>query len=157
MFFTPRATAPRRFRNESVLHDWGKLRKIRIPGGKMTEIKIILPIPDACLSPNWRGHWAVRAKATKQLRKTAAILALSEIALIAGPPCWKKATAQVTYHFRDKRRRDKDNFQARLKAAFDGIVDAGILADDSGLTHLPMVFKLTALTPWVEIVIKETE
>lgn len=36
------------------------------------------------------------------------------------------------------RRRDRDNLLASLKAAFDGIADAGLVENDAGLTHLPV-------------------
>jgi len=42
-----------------------------------------------------------------------------------------KATAIVTVYRRDKRRVDPDNFAARLKGYWDGLVAAGLLADDS--------------------------
>ena len=43
-----------------------------------------------------------------------------------------------------------------MKAAYDGIVDAGILADDSYdvLTHQPTVFERDPECPRVEIVVE---
>lgn len=54
-------------------------------------------------------------------------------------PRWKTANVQITVTPPDRRRRDKDNLLASLKAAFDGAQDAGLIADDSGLTYLPIV------------------
>jgi Holliday junction resolvase RusA-like endonuclease len=42
-----------------------------------------------------------------------------------------------------------------LKAAFDGLADAGLIADDSGLTHLPVIVKVDKLNPRVELHIVE--
>lgn len=39
--------------------------------------------------------------------------------------------ATTTFHVTDKRRRDLDNLMASIKPLWDGLVDAGILADDS--------------------------
>lgn len=57
---------------------------------------------------------------------------------------------------RDKRRRDIRNAESMMKAAYDGIVDAGILADDSYdvLTHQPTVFERDPECPRVEIVVE---
>ena len=43
---------------------------------------------------------------------------------------------------------------ASLKATFDGLVDAGLLHDDSALTHLPLVFLVDAKNPRVELLLK---
>jgi Holliday junction resolvase RusA-like endonuclease len=40
-------------------------------------------------------------------------------------------TADVTFVVPDRRRRDMDNLLAMLKPAWDGLVDAGLLVDDS--------------------------
>lgn len=39
------------------------------------------------------------------------------------------AVVRVTYHFKDKRRRDPDNYSGKM--ILDGLVRAGIIADDS--------------------------
>jgi Holliday junction resolvase RusA-like endonuclease len=41
----------------------------------------------------------------------------------------QKATVKITYHFKDDRRRDPDNYSGKF--ILDGLVRAGILADDS--------------------------
>lgn len=86
-----------------------------------------LPWPDSRLHPNARNHWAVRAKAVKQARMEAAILARAsgirkiraeslEVSLVFSPP--------------DKRRRDLDGLLSAMKASLDGISDV-IGVDDS--------------------------
>ena len=54
------------------------------------------------------------------------------------PMKWHAATARLTFHFPDNRRRDPDNLLARSKALFDGLVDAQLLVDDNKVTHLPV-------------------
>lgn len=41
----------------------------------------------------------------------------------------KKAVVTLTYYFKDKRRRDPDNYSGKM--ILDGLVRAGILQDDS--------------------------
>jgi Holliday junction resolvase RusA-like endonuclease len=62
-----------------------------------------------------------------------------------------RATAQVTFYFDSKRRRDPDNALAAMKAAFDGMVDAKIIADDSRLVHLPVIMLIDRESPRVVI------
>lgn len=91
-------------------------------------IQITLPWPDKRLNPNnARGHWAKRSGPIKQARSDAAWLAKAAI----GPkPDWPGAKVSMTFCPPDKRRRDRDNLIASMKAATDGIADAlGI--DDS--------------------------
>ncbi len=45
------------------------------------------------------------------------------------PDPMKGVTVTLTYHFKDKRRRDPDNYSGKM--ILDGLVRAGIIADDS--------------------------
>lgn len=79
---------------------------------------IALPWPDRVLSPNWRGHWAVKANAVKRARSHAGWMAKA-----AG---WRALPPQVlpvtiTFHPPDRRGRDTDNALSALKGALDGI------------------------------------
>lgn len=115
----------------------------------MQRIVITLSLPPRELSPNWRGHWARKAKAVKAYRAQAWATAMA-----AGKyqkPMWATATAQATFYHSSNRRRDTDNLLASLKAAFDGIAEAGIVANDSGITHLPVVRLVDTETPRVQI------
>lgn len=100
---------------------------------------IDLSLPPKALSPNARPHWRTKANATKKYRRLAGLLAL---AALNGqdPPRLKTATARLTFTFPDhpSRQRDHDNLAASMKAAWDGLADAGILDNDRGLTHLPL-------------------
>jgi len=110
---------------------------------------ITLPLPPRELSPNWRGHWAQKAKAVKKYRQLAWAVAMSETRCN-----WPTANAQATFYFRDRRRRDRDNLLASLKSAFDGLTDAGVIDDDSGLTHLPVIVEYDKANPRVEITVE---
>lgn len=89
------------------------------------------------LSANQRLHWAKRATITKQVRQEAAWRARSK-KLPAMRAC------QVTLHYRprDNRRRDADNLVPTLKALCDGLVDAGLVPDDTPnymMKHMPVI------------------
>ena len=46
-------------------------------------------------------------------------------------PALDRATVTVTFGLPDKRRRDPGGLQERMKPWFDGLVEAGVLTDDS--------------------------
>ncbi len=120
-------------------------------------VKVTLPLPHRALSPNARVHWREKATATKAYRALASTSGREQIIGQANAGRhewrWKSATAQATFFHTQNRRRDRDNLLASLKAAFDGIADAGIVADDSGITHLPVQCKIDKDSPRVEITI----
>ena len=97
----------------------------------MTTITICLPLPDRLLHPNARCHWAKKAKAVK-LAKEAAFYE-ARLAGVHGN-LWKTADVKAVFYFQLSRTRDKDNSSASLKAYLDGIVQAGLLVNDSGLS-----------------------
>ena len=104
-----------------------------------------LPLPPKELSPNYRArHWAQVSTAKAAYRrdcgwtaKGAMFAAAARAAETTPPPPMVNfplaapVTAHVTFVVPDKRRRDLDNLSASMKAAWDGIVDAGVLVDDS--------------------------
>lgn len=114
---------------------------------------ITLPLPPRELHPNARVHFMARAKQTKSYRFHAAVVVRQTRVGVAER--WKTATVQATFYFKDKRRRDKDGMLSSLKASFDGLADAGLIADDSGLTHLPVIVKLDKKNPRVELIVTE--
>ena len=124
-----------------------------VEGGSVNSITIKLPLPPKELSPNARCHWGKKAKAVKQYRKLASFEAFIESSNLKQR--WKDARSYVTAYFKDKRRRDRDNLLASLKSAFDGIVDAGVLDDDSGLIHMPIDMCVDKHDPRVEITIEK--
>ena len=115
---------------------------------------IILPLPAQRLSPNCPvGTGAGRiakAAATKRYREQARSAA-ERVRLDSIP--WRRATARLTFYWPTKRRRDVRNAEHMMKPAYDGIVDAGIIPDDSAehLTHHPTRFDYDSAHPRVEI------
>jgi crossover junction endodeoxyribonuclease RusA len=69
---------------------------------------------------------------------------------------WEKASVTPVFYFPNERRRDEDNAIASLKAAYDGIVDAGLLPDDDH-KHMQRErpeFKIDKRHPRVELTIE---
>lgn len=83
--------------------------------------QIVLPWPDNRLSPNARGHWAIKAKAVAAARSDAFYAAKA-----AGVPTLHEGPIRLvwTFHPPDKRARDLDNMIACTKGVADGIADA---------------------------------
>lgn len=90
-------------------------------------MRVTLPWPDRILSPNARAHWRRKAAVVKVARQHAAMTALA----IRGFRAMRARLAgdgplplTITFFPPDARRRDRDNMQASLKHALDGIADA---------------------------------
>lgn len=125
------------------------------------KLTITLPLPNASLSPNSRKHWRVKAKFTKLYRLLANIEAINSMLRANMHHAewtfkWQSATVRCHFYHRDSRRRDADNLLASMKAAFDGLADAGLVTNDSGFTHLPVLVAKDGKNPRVEITIEET-
>jgi crossover junction endodeoxyribonuclease RusA len=86
-----------------------------------------LPWPDKSLSPNGRVHWATKARAVKDAKRTAAVMARVEIIT---RPQWLSARLEWAFHPKTAHALDLDNCIASCKAYQDGIsIALGI--DDS--------------------------
>ena len=101
-------------------------------------MKIVLPLPPKELHPNARPHWAQKAKATKKYRSDAKWATLYAMDISETNGEWPTATVKATFYVKTNHKRDADNMLASLKAAMDGLADAGLIVNDSGLTHLPV-------------------
>jgi hypothetical protein len=124
-----------------------------------TSYTITLPLPHKHLSPNGRPHWRAKAKATKAARckcSLETVLATKAFA-VQHQPRWKTATVLIRAYFKDARKRDKYNNQAACMAYFDGLADAGLIDNDSGLTHLPMVVAIDKKNPRIEMVVTKQD
>lgn len=135
----------------------------------MSKHTITIGIPDAVLSPNARSHWAKVSAAKKSLRrKVVDVITIMHPKLV--DKRWESATIQYHFYFPDRRRRDDDNFAARMKAARDALgqrsynknglvngVGAGVVADDCGFTQLPTIMGYDKDNPRVEIHIERTD
>lgn len=80
----------------------------------------------APMSLNDRHTWQQKARLKKPYREAANILARA--AKI--PPC-EKVRVTLIYTPKDRRRRDPLNLVATLKLVEDGLVDAGVVPDDT--------------------------
>lgn len=77
------------------------------------------------LNANQRLHWAAKATKTREIR-SAAMWAAHAIR-----PRPSRVTVQLVWVVTDRRRRDSDNIYPTFKAMCDGLVDAGIVPDDT--------------------------
>ena len=130
------------------------------------EFQIILRLPGKALNPNSRPHWGSKAKATKELREEASFVTEAEIRLLRKrlaqsdlkfSTVWNHVFVKPVFFFKDKRKRDKDNCSASLKAARDGICDAmkkyGYVEDDDNFVPMPPEIKVDKHVPRVEITV----
>jgi len=99
-------------------------------------VVIILPLPARVLSPNCAigsiGGRFAKAAAAKRYRRLAREAVEAE--QVESMP-WGRVSVQATFLHPTRRRRDQDNAMASLKAAYDGIVDSGLVVDDD-YTHM---------------------
>ena len=131
--------------------------------GQADSITVTIGIPHRALSPNGRAHWRTKAKYRKAQREASHMMAaLSlDLTVYAGwpnPPKWPAATIAVQWFGKTANvlRMDADNAIGSLKGAIDGLADAGLLADDRGVTWLPPVFAVDKANPRVELVVTES-
>lgn len=95
-----------------------------------------LPWTAPPLSMNDRDKWQVKAAKTAKVRAAVSWIVRAEV-----PPL-DRCDVVLTYHPRDKRRRDEDNLVATLKVACDAIVTAGVVRDDTPdlmVKHMPVI------------------
>ena len=84
------------------------------------------PRPDEWINANTREHWAVKAAKVRNWRAAAAHHAMAALV----PPMTRlEVVAQPRWA--SKRRHDNGNIAPTVKACVDGLVDAGVLVDDS--------------------------
>lgn len=89
------------------------------------------------LSLNDRMAWPVKARLTRGVRN-----AVAAHARALKVPALPHVHVQLEYTPRDARRRDPDNLWATAKPAIDGLVDAGVVPDDTTVyvcRHEPVI------------------
>lgn len=103
----------------------------------MTEARLWIPhLPSAQLGGNARGHWAKAYAEHKTLREAARLYAQQQL---RGVRFGGRTIATVrVFTPRPGIRRDWDNYLKRLKPVWDGIVDAGVVPDDSSKHLVPV-------------------
>lgn len=99
--------------------------------------EIQLPWMAPPMNLNHRMHWRRKAALTRAVRDTTHVL----VKAAKIKPCPR---VDVTLHYqpRDRRVRDEENPTPTYKAICDGIVDAGVVPDDSPefmVKHLPVI------------------
>lgn len=92
-------------------------------------IVVTLPLPNPKLHAHNTGHWRGKSKLIKELRTLAKLECRK--AMKGKRPKWAKATIHYRFFFKNNRRRDAVNAKQSMKAAVDGVVDAGLIPDDS--------------------------
>ena len=107
--------------------------------------------PKPPLSLNDRMHWRKRAKITADIRGY-----IREWAFYNVPAC---SASEVWLHYvpRDGRRRDADNLVPILKACCDGLVDAGVVPDDTPelmTKHMPVIDAPDRTDPHLYLVVR---
>lgn len=85
---------------------------------------ITFPYERPPLTANQRMHWRKKAQVTKAVRKLTKLSA-------GHIPTLQQCRVQLVWLVLDSRRRDVDNVVTTLKAMCDGLVDAGIVPDDT--------------------------
>lgn len=90
-------------------------------------MKITLSWPTKDLSPNARGHWAIKARAKKAYRAACATQARSQGLTRLNA---ERLHLKITFVPPNRRARDLDNMLASLKSGLDGLCDV-LGVDDS--------------------------
>ena len=103
------------------------------------------------LSLNDRMHWRKKASITKTVRFNVGAVAAYAV------PAVSAAIVELHYVPRDARRRDRDNLVATLKPCMDGLVDAGVIPDDTPeyLTWTVHIDPPNRLDPHLYLVVRE--
>ena len=98
---------------------------------KSESVIVILPLPAKVLQPNCTigsiGGRMMKASASKRYRRLACEAVQDE--QIESAP-WSVVGVKATFYFKNKIPRDQDNAVASIKAAYDGIVDSGLVSND---------------------------
>lgn len=99
----------------------------------MTEHVLTVDVPASQIitSNNERGHWAKRSGVKRTLRHKTELLARAARL----PRGLQRVHITVYIDYPDRRRRDVANLYPTIKCQIDGLVDAGVIVDDSD-THL---------------------
>lgn len=101
----------------------------------MTDLTFEIP-RGVVLNSNGRHHWATKARNTRHIRGLAKTAALNS-GQVADPP----VTITATIQYARAGRHDAHNLQPTVKALIDGLVDGGLLIDDSDEYVHAVIFK----------------
>lgn len=94
------------------------------------------------------NRWGYQA----EKKRWAAVIALT--CRPRPPEPLKRAAVRLVYHFKDGRRRDPDNYSGKM--ILDGLVGAGIIADDSFSCIELQLAAVYDKGGYTEIIVEET-
>lgn len=103
------------------------------------------------LTANQRMHWRQKAEITRAVRQ------LGYIAVLDLPKNQARISVGLTWVVKDARRRDVDNIVPTLKALCDGIVDAGVVPDDTPefmVKTMPEIRLDRTVQPHLELIVE---
>lgn len=123
-----------------------------VPDPAPREWTVQLPAGLPLLNANQRLHWRRRAELTKNLRTLVWLLARD-----AGVPALRRAHVVAEYRPPDRRRRDVHNLYPSAKAAVDGLIDAGVLPDDSDRYLVGPDMRFGGIEPGGQLLLHITE
>ena len=86
-------------------------------------------LPPVECSPNWRGHWATRAKASREA-KTLAYMCLLGTCRVDSPQ--GAQGIHYIFHVKNHKWKDTDNLIGRAKPFLDGLKGC-LIEDDHGI------------------------
>ena len=119
------------------------------PGPTFT---IDLAHPRPPLTANDRTHWRTKARVTKALRQEAA----ARVTALRIPE-YPRIRVSLVWVVKDRRRRDGgENIAPTLKPLIDGLVDAGVVADDDQFhvfRDMPTIRFEKGATPHLELTV----
>lgn len=123
----------------------------------MNRIVIELPIPHRILHKNGRTlrrGWL--AAVTKAARERAYIEARAALGRRTAPK-WKRANLSAQWYLTTARKRDDDGLTSWLVPYRDGLEDAGIVENDTGITVMPHTVAVDKSSPRVVLTIEATQ
>lgn len=99
--------------------------------------RLVLPYDKPPLTLNQRGHWAKYNGPRADLRQLGLLLARQQRI-----PHLTHIHTRLAWRPPDNRRRDEDNIILTAKPLWDGLVDAGVVDDDTSVymtKYMPMI------------------
>ena len=110
-----------------------------------------------CKVPTWNimysgVHWSKRRKLVDQIHSLVFYSTAEQIGTHTGCLVTKPVILDFEIHYKDKRRRDPDN--ACIKPFIDGLVQAGLLYDDSTEQIRAIIIKMKIKQPSNKVIIK---
>jgi len=119
------------------------------------EFKVRLRIPHRYLNPNVKCHWSAEAEQVRIHKMEAYYVGLDVVGNLFKfkKPRSKDAEVQRIYYFKNKRGRDKDNFDIMTKPYMDGFEKIGLFDNDCYVSYLKTEFNIDRKDPRLELIV----